>query len=154
MIAMPLFSRFVRPRRRLPVMGPLATAACAVLALTVLRPGLAGSLVIFSASAAFGAYQIAVNTAFVVQAPDQQRSQAFGVAATGIAVVQGASFLAAGAAAQLVTPAAVIAAAGCLGAAGAAALTHSWRRQSPPAGRHEAVRRPYPGHLARENRAG
>jgi hypothetical protein len=66
-IGTPLFSRLVRPPWRRSLMGPLAVATCAILVLTALRPGLAVSLVIFSASAAFGAYQIAVNTAFVVR---------------------------------------------------------------------------------------
>ena len=51
-IATPLFTRFVRPRRRLAWMGPLAVLTCATLVLTALRPGLAVSLVIFSLSAA------------------------------------------------------------------------------------------------------
>ena len=142
MIATPLFSRLARPRRRLALMGPLATATCAVLVLTVFRPGLVLSLVIFSASAAFGAYQIAVNTAFVVRVPDERRGQAFGIASMGVIVAQGAAFLAAGAAAEVASPAAVIAAGGGLGAAAGVALTRSWRRVEPPGGRHQAVRRP------------
>jgi hypothetical protein len=39
----------------------LAVLTCATLILRALRPGLAASLVIFSLSAAFGAYQIAAN---------------------------------------------------------------------------------------------
>ena len=49
-IATPLFSRFVGPRRRIDLMGPLAVLTCATLVLTALRPGLAASLVIFSLS--------------------------------------------------------------------------------------------------------
>ena len=142
MIATPLFSRCVRPRRRLALMGPLATGTCAALALTVFRPDLAVSLVIFSISAAFGAYQIAVNVAFVVRVPNQRRAQAFGIASMGVIVAQGAAFLMAGAAAELVTPAAVIAAAGGLGTVAAFALTLSWRQVSPTGGRHQAGRRP------------
>jgi MFS family permease len=142
MVATPLFSRFVRPRRRLALMGPLATATCAALMLTALRPGLAMSLVVFSASAAFGAYQLAANTAFVAQVPNQRRAQAFGIANMGVIVGQGAGFVAAGAAAQVVTPAAVIAVAGGIGAVAALALTLRWRRVSPPGGRHAAPRRP------------
>ncbi len=144
-IGTPLFSRLVGPQRRLALMGPLATATCTTLVLTVFRPGLAVSLAIFSASAAFGAYQIAVNTAFVVRVPDQQRAQAFGIASMGVIVAQGATFLAAGAAAELVPPTVVIAVGGAIGAAAAAALTCSWRRLSPPGGRHQARRRAYPG---------
>jgi predicted MFS family arabinose efflux permease len=140
-VATPLFSRFVRPRRRLALMGPLAVATCATLVLTAFRPGLAVSLAIFSASAAFGAYQLAANVAFVVRVPNERRAQAFGIASMGLIVGQGAAFVAAGAAAELVTPAAVIAIAGALGAVAALVLALSWCRVSPPGGRHAAARR-------------
>ena len=129
-IATPLFSRFVSPRRRLALMGPLAVATGATLVLTALRPGLVISLVIFSAAAAFGAYQLAVNTAFVVRVPDERRAQAFGIASMGVVVAQGVAFVSAGAVAQVVTPASVIAAGGGIGAVAAFALTLSWRRMS------------------------
>jgi MFS family permease len=131
-IATPLFSRFVSPRRRLTLMGPLAAATGGTLVLTVLRPDLAVSLVIFSAAAATGAYQLAVNTAFVVRVPDERRAQAFGIASMGVVVAQGAAFVAAGAAAEVVTPASVIAAGGGIGAVVAIALTFSWRRVTSP----------------------
>jgi Major Facilitator Superfamily len=137
-----LFSRLARPRQRLALMGPLAVATCATLALTALRPGLVISVAVLSASAAFGVYQLAANTAFVARLPGQQRAQAFGIASMGVIAGQGATFLAAGAAAERVTPAAVIAVAGGLGAAAALALTFTWRRLSPPRGRHAATRRP------------
>jgi len=146
MIATPLFTRFVRPRRRLALMGPLAVLTCATLVLTALRPGLAVSLVIFSVSAAFGIYQIAANTAFVVRVPNEQRAQAFGLANTGVIVGQGAAYVAAGAAAEVVSPAVVIAIGGAIGAVMAAVLTLSWRHESPFGGRHAAGRRN--GHAA------
>ncbi|MGH3186681.1 MAG: MFS transporter [Streptosporangiaceae bacterium] len=127
-IATPLFSRFVSPRRRSALMGPLAAVAGATLVLTALHPGLVVSLVIFSAAAASGAYQLAVNTAFVVRVPDERRAQAFGIASMGIVVAQGAAFVAAGAVAEVVTPASVIAVGGGIGAAAAVVLTFSWRR--------------------------
>jgi hypothetical protein len=147
-VAMPLFSRFVRPRRRLALMGPLATATCATLTLTALRPGLAVSLIVFSASAGFGAYQIAVNTAFVVRVPNKRRAQAFGIAAMTIIVVQGIVFVAAGLAAELVPPAAVIAAGGGIGAAVSVTLTASWRRISLSGGRHAAGKSDAPDSLS------
>jgi len=55
-VGMPLFSRLIGPRRPLALMGPLAVATCATSVLTAFRPGLAVSLVIFSVSAACGAY--------------------------------------------------------------------------------------------------
>ena len=145
-IATPLFTRFVRPRQRLNLMGPLAVLTCAALVLTALRPGLAVSLVIFSLSATFGIYQIAANTAFVVRVPNERRAQAFGIANMGVVVGQGATFVAAGAAAEVMSPAAVIAIAGGIGAVVAFILTLRWRHVSPPGGRHAAVRRP--GHAS------
>jgi MFS family permease len=140
-IAMPLFTRFVRPRQRINWMGPLAVATCGSLVLTALRPGLAASLVVFSLSAAFGVYQNAANTAFVIRVPKERRSQAFGIASMGVIVGQGAAFVAAGAAAEVVSPAAVIAIGGGIGAVVAFVLTLRWRHVSPPRGRHAAGRR-------------
>jgi MFS family permease len=140
-IATPLFTRFVRPRQRLALMGPLAVLTSATLVVTALRPGLAVSLVIFSLSAAFGVYQIAANTAFVVRVPDERRAQAFGIANVGVVVGQGAAFVAAGAAAEVISPAAVIAICGAIGTVMAFVLTLRWRHVSPPGGRHAAKRR-------------
>jgi MFS family permease len=145
-IAIPLFTRFVRPRQRINWMGPLAVLTCGMLVLTALRPGFAASLVIFSLSAACGVYQIAANTAFVIRVPNERRAQAFGIANMGVIVGQGAAFVAAGAAAEVVTPATVIAIGGGIGAVAAFVLTLRWRRVSPPWGRHAAGRRP--GHAA------
>jgi predicted MFS family arabinose efflux permease len=139
-IVTPLFTRFVRPRRRLALMGPLAVLTCATLLATALRPALGASLAIFSLSAAFGIYQVAANTAFVVRVPSQHRAQAFGIANMGVIVGQGAAFVAAGAAAQVFSPAAVIAVGGGLGAISGLVLTLRWRHLSPPGGRHAAGR--------------
>jgi MFS family permease len=141
-IAAPFFSRFVGPRRRINWMGPLAVLTCATLVLTVFRPGLAASLVIFSASAAFGSYQIAANTAFVIRTPADRRAQAFGIASMGVIVGQGAGFVAAGAAVEVIAPAVVITIGGAAGAVVACVLTLRWRRISPPGGRHALGRRP------------
>ena len=142
MLALPPFTRFVRPRQRVNVMGPLAVLTCGTLILTGVRPGLAVSLVIFVVSAAFGVYQVAANTAFVVRVPAQRRAQAFGIANMGVVVGQGAAYVAAGAVAEVVAPATVIAVAGGLGAVAAFVLTIRWRHVSPPGGRHAAHRRP------------
>jgi MFS family permease len=145
-IMTPLFTRLVRPRQRLTWMGPLAVLTCATLVLTALRPGFAASLVIFSLSAACGVYQLAANTAFVVRVPNERRAQAFGIANMGVIVGQGAAFVAAGAAAEWVSPAVVIAVGGGIGAVIGLILTLRWRHVSPPGGRHAAGRRP--GHAA------
>jgi hypothetical protein len=122
-------------------LGLMAVLTCVTLVLTALRPGLAISLVTFAASAAFGAYRLAANIAFVLRVPNERRAQAFGIASMGLIVGQGATFVAAAAAAELVTPAVVIAVAGGLGAVAALVLALSWRRVSPPGGCHAAVRR-------------
>jgi MFS family permease len=144
-IAAPAFSRFVGPRQRIDWMGPLAVLTCATLVLTAFHPGLPASLVIFSLSAAFGSYQIAANTEFVLRTPKDRRAQAFGIAGMGVIVGQGAGFVAAGAAVQVVSPATVIAIGGGIGAVIACVLTLSWRRVSPPGGRHSLRRRPRHG---------
>ena len=144
MLALPLFTRFVGPRQRINLMGPLATLTCGALVLIAFGPGLASSLVIFTLSAAFGVYQIAANTAFVIRLPNERRAQAFGIANMGVIVGQGAAFIAAGAAAEVVPPAAVIAVSGAIGAVLAFVLTLRWRHVSPPGGRHAAGRRPGP----------
>jgi hypothetical protein len=140
-VAMPFFSRFTGSRQRIDWMGPLAVLTCAALVLTVFQPGLAASLVIFSLSSAFGSYQIAANTAFVIRTPNERRAQAFGIASMGVIVGQGVGFVAAGAAAEVIAPAMVIAIGGGVGAVVAGVLTLSWRRLSPPGGRHVHGRR-------------
>ena len=141
-ILIPLFIRFARPRQRATSMGPLAALTCGTLTLTAPHPDLAVSLVIFSLPAAFGAYQVAASTAFVVKVPQDRRGQAMGIANAGVVVGQGAAFLAAGAAAQVAAPAVIIATGGAAGAAAALVLTLRWLEVSPPGGRHAARRRP------------
>ena len=128
-----VFSRFVALPTRLRVMGPLAVAACAVLALFFWQPGLPGSLLILFGSGLGASYQIAANAAFVSAAPREQRGQAFGLAQGGISLGQGTVMILAGAAADHYSPASVIAITGAVGAAVALAIAVSWagaRRQS------------------------
>jgi MFS family permease len=141
-IVTPVFSRALSPRRRVDWMGPLAVMCNGSLVLIALHPSMLVSLVIFSASSAFGAYQIAANTAFVVRVPNERRAQAFGIANMGVIVGQGATFIAAGAATQYASPAVVTGVAGGLGMVVAIVLTAQWRHVSPPGGRHAARRRP------------
>lgn len=153
-IATPIFSKKVGPRRRLRLMGPLAVCCCAVLVMTVIRPGLGLSLGIFAVSGTLGIYQIAANAAFVARVPNERRAQAFGLANAGLIVGQGTVFLLAGAAAEVVPPSTVVALGGGIGALVALWLAVRWRRMSPAVGRHAArqlrgyasVNRPAPVH--------
>jgi MFS family permease len=123
-----VFSRVLAPPTRLRVMGPCAVAACGVLALFFLQPGLPGSLLILFASGLGAGYQVAANAAFVSAAPREQRSQAFGLAQGGMSLGQGIVMILAGAAADHYAPAWVIAVAGTAGAAVALAIAVSWAR--------------------------
>jgi MFS family permease len=122
------FSRFVDPAVRPRWMGPLAVCCCAVLALCLLKPPLAASLVIFALSTVCSAFQLAANAAFVTVVPATWRGQAFGLANGGINVGQSVWFAAAGAACAVVSPAVVVAVSGLIGAGVAAALAVTWRR--------------------------
>jgi hypothetical protein len=127
------FGRLVSPPRRLRWMGVLAVGACAVLVLCAAQPDMAASLLIFAASGACAAYQLAANAAFVAAVPGDRRSQAFGLANGGMQVFQGLWYVLAGALAEVLTPAAVIALSGGIGAVAAAMLAASWyRRQAVP----------------------
>jgi MFS family permease len=121
------FSRLVRPDQRQRYMGPLAVAACAILALCFLRPPLIASLLVFAASTVCSCYQFAANAAFVKAVPPSWRGQAFGLANGGINVGQSLWFAAAGAAADVLSPAVVIGLSGLIGAAIALSLAISWR---------------------------
>jgi hypothetical protein len=122
------FSRFVAPVTRLRLMGPLAILSCALLMLFAFQPGLAMALAILGASGLFTGYQLAANAAFVQAAPPEQRSQAFGLAQGGMSLGQGTVMIAAGAAAEAISPAAVIAICGLLGTCAAAILAVGWAR--------------------------
>ena len=123
-----VFSRFLAPPTRLRVMGPFAVAACAVLALFFLRPGLPGSLLILFASGLAAGYQIAANAAFVSATPREQRGQAFGLAQGGMSLGQGIVLILAGSAADHYSPAWVIAVSGAAGAVVALVITVNWTR--------------------------
>jgi Major Facilitator Superfamily len=143
-ISTPLFTRKIGPLTRLRWMGPMAVLTCAILAVTVLRPGLIASMALFSLSNSFAMYQVAANTAFVERIPNEKRGQAFGLANAGLIVGQGVAFAVAGAAAEVVPPSTVVALSGGIGALIACGLAFRWRGMSPAVGRHTAR------HLGRE----
>jgi len=134
----PMFTKNIGPLTRLRWMGPMAVCTCAVLPLTIFRPGLAVSMAIFALSGTFAIYQIAANTAFVQWVPNERRAQAFGLANIGTVVGQGAALMVAAAAAEVIPPSTVIALGGGLGALTAWGLALRWRHMSPAVGRHSA----------------
>jgi predicted MFS family arabinose efflux permease len=134
----PAFVRRVGPRTRLRWMGPMAVLCGAVLVTTLSHPGLAASMAIFAVSSCFAAYQVAANTAFMERIPNEKRGQALGLANAGLVVGQGLGFALAGAAAAAVSPSAVVAVSGGLGALIACGIAIRSRKTLPAAGRHTA----------------
>jgi predicted MFS family arabinose efflux permease len=126
------FSRLVAPSTRLRFMGPLAISACAVLVLFFWEPDLYASLLILFASGLCAAYQLAANAAFVQAAPQEQRSQAFGLAQGAMSLGQGVVMVLAGAAAGHHSPARAIAVCGAVGTVVALAVTVSAARDRGP----------------------
>jgi MFS family permease len=126
-----IFGRMVPPTARQRWMGPLAVAACGILLLCWLHPGMVISLVIIALSGACASYQLAANAAFVSAVPPARRGQAFGLANGGMQVSQGAWIVLAGAVVSsgAAPPATAIAISGGVGAALAAALAISASRK-------------------------
>jgi predicted MFS family arabinose efflux permease/transcriptional regulator with XRE-family HTH domain len=112
-----IFGRWLRdPTHRHRLLAPLALLNGATLALSVFRPGLAGTAILWTAAGAAASYQLIADVWFMTAAPDDRRGQAFGIATTGILAGQGAGLLAAGALAQDHDPSLVVAAFGAAGA--------------------------------------
>jgi MFS family permease len=121
-----VFSRFITPDLRLRLMGPMAVASCVLLLFFAFRPGLTGTIVVLCLSGLCAAYQLAANAAFVSATPHDRRSQAFGLAQGGMSFGQGTVMIIAGAVAEAVHPAAIIAVCGGIGSLAAVALAGSW----------------------------
>ena len=127
-----VLARWVPPRRRLRLMGPMAAAACATLIPYAAEPGLAIAAVLLALSGAASAYQLAANAAFVSAVPAALRGQAFGLVQALMYVGQGVAIALAGACAQVWSAGTVIAAAGVLGCSAAALAGWAWRKTFHP----------------------
>jgi MFS family permease len=116
------FGRLVPAAKRLAWTPALAVLTSAVLIVCALQLNLVVSVIVFVASGALGAYQVAANAAFISAVPDVRRGQAFGLASTGLQVGQGVAYVIAGAIAFVLTPGAVIAVMGAAWTLAALAL--------------------------------
>ncbi|HEX6358291.1 MFS transporter [Actinophytocola sp.] len=129
-----LFTRFVPSRTRSRLTGVLAVAAGVPLMLTLFRPGLAVTVVLWGLSGAFStAYLLQTQADFVRATPEADRGRGVGVASSGIVAGQGIAVLVGGALADLWDPATAVAIAGCAGAVLAAAGAVAWHRATAPA---------------------
>jgi MFS family permease len=131
------FSRFVAPPTRLRFMGPLAISACGILILFFWEPDLYVSLLILAASGLCASYQIAANAAFVTAAPQEQRSQAFGLAQGAMSLGQGVVIILIGAVAEYHSPARAIAVCGAVGVVAAVAVSATRDRGRLTRERHQ-----------------
>ena len=122
------YTRLLGPARSLRGAALAAAAACALLTLFALSPGLAGALAILFASGLCTGYIATAGGALMNAIPDEHRGKAGGVIGAGMALGQGLAIIAAGAAAQQYRPAAVIAAFGLAGTAAAGLLAPGWAR--------------------------
>jgi hypothetical protein len=129
------YIRFVSPEARLRWMGPLAFGTSVPLVLCVFHPGLVGSLVLWTLSGAFGAYQAQVYAEYARSIPDARRGQAVGIASSGLLAVQGVGILLGGVVAGGSSPSLAVGLAGSVEAVLAAVLaTGWWRLRSRPGG--------------------
>ncbi|MEP7023321.1 MAG: MFS transporter [Actinomycetota bacterium] len=126
------FSRLLSPPVRAALMRPLAIASCFVLVPFALGPGLPVALVILFVSGLFDCFQVAAVAAFVRATPDQQRSQAFGLAQAGMSLSQGTAMVLAGLVAQHHSPSTAVALAGVIGTVAAIAIAVSPASPQPP----------------------
>ncbi len=121
----------------------LALAGALPLLAVALHPGLVVSLLLFALTGVASSYQIAVNARFARRVPPAFRARAFGIAICALYGAQSLAIVLAGAAAQFLAPATVVAAAGVVGVLGVIAV--SWPKTSElgdprevRAGRHRA----------------
>lgn len=126
-----LFTRFVPSETRSRLTGVLAMAAGIPLMLSLLRPGLPVTVVLWGLSGAFStAYLLQTQADFVRATPDAERGRAIGVAASGIVAGQGLAVLVGGMLADLWDPATAVAIAGSVGTVLTAAVAVALHRAS------------------------
>ena len=128
--------RLVAPAARIRLIRPLALAGTLPLLVIALRPGLVISLLLFALTGLASSYQVAANAMFAQRLPAEVRARAFGIAGTGMYGGQALAIVLAGAAAQFLAPATVIAVAGLLGMLGVLLSARPSQFPNPARGRH------------------
>jgi MFS family permease len=120
--------RFLGPRRRLALLGPMAIGSSLILLPTGWAPGLAVTVVLWTLSGVLSAHDIVTQSTYVRLAPAESRGQAIGVAVAGLRAAQGLAIVAAGLLAQLADAAVVVGAAAVAGTVVTAMAVSRWRR--------------------------
>ncbi len=125
-----ILTRLVSPETRRRWMGPMAVLACVPLVASAFGPGLMATAALWALSGVFSSFQIPANAAFMQAVPDAQRGQVFGLAVTALGTAQGVGIVLGGLAAELWSPATVVAGAGALGVIAATMAALAWSRAS------------------------
>ncbi|SFW92339.1 MFS transporter [Amycolatopsis australiensis] len=124
-----VFGKWIPEDAQVRVLGLLGIAAGLPLVVFVVRPGLVPSVLLLAASGLLATgYNITGTVSFMRRVPDEHRAQCAGVNSAGLITVQGIGAAAAGALADVVSPAHAIAVAGAAGAAVAVPIARAWRR--------------------------
>jgi MFS family permease len=121
-----LFGKLATPSARMRMMGWLAMLSCAPLMASAWNPPLWVVLTAWTLAGAGGAYQLAAAAAFAQALAPGTRARAFGVAQSGLYVVQGVGILVGGAVAQAIGPALTVGLAGLAGLTAATMLAMTW----------------------------
>jgi predicted MFS family arabinose efflux permease len=129
-----VLTRFVNDATRARWLGPLAVATCAMLLPTAFVPGVAVSVVLWTLVGVLSAHDMITNVEYVNATPDHQRGQLIGLAQAALRGAQGIGILVAGAFAQVLDPARVIALTALVGVIAAIMAARAWQRASasPP----------------------
>jgi hypothetical protein len=122
-----LYARFTRPVRRWRLIRPMALLSCAALVPLAADLSLWAVLVLLVLAGYGASYVVVLNALYVQQVPTAYRARAFGVAASGIMVGQGAATFAAGALAEVLgDPAVVVSLCGLVGAIAMLPVLFRW----------------------------
>jgi predicted MFS family arabinose efflux permease len=98
--------------RRLPLMWPLATLAAAPLVVCLVHPPFALVVALFALSGCGTAYHVVAMVRFVRLVEPEKRGRAIGLAASGLAVIQGVAVAVAGVVGDVLDPASAVGIAG------------------------------------------
>lgn len=124
-----VFGKWVPERVQVRLLGWLGIAAGLPLVVFVFRPGLVPAVLLLAVSGLLATgYNIQGTVLFMRRVPDEHRAQCAGVNSAGLLTVQGVGAAAAGALADVLSPAHTIAVAGAAGAAVAVPIARAWRR--------------------------
>ncbi|MBB4677360.1 MFS transporter [Crossiella cryophila] len=123
-----LLTRWTSTETRLRLLGVFAVGSVAML-LGFAGVGLTGALILLAVSGALAAYQVTAAAEFMAAVPDADRGAAYGVARTGLRVVQGLGVVAGGVGTELIgSPSTTVTLAGAVGLVLAVPAAWAWRR--------------------------